>query len=105
VRPIEIYRGRLILYGCGDFINDYEGITGYERYRDDLAVMYFPSLDPATGRLLTMRMAPLQIRKVRLNRASGDDVRWMGDTLNRISSEFGTHVEPTPDGALMIRGL
>jgi hypothetical protein len=27
-RPIEIYRGRLILYGCGDFIDDYEGISG-----------------------------------------------------------------------------
>jgi poly-gamma-glutamate synthesis protein (capsule biosynthesis protein) len=27
-RPIEVYRNRLILYGCGDFINDYEGISG-----------------------------------------------------------------------------
>lgn len=23
---IEVYRDKLILYGCGDFINDYEGI-------------------------------------------------------------------------------
>src|SRR5262249_7836262 len=37
-RAIEIYRNRLILYGCGDFLNDYEGIRGYERYRDDLAL-------------------------------------------------------------------
>jgi poly-gamma-glutamate synthesis protein (capsule biosynthesis protein) len=29
-RPIEVYRNRLILYGCGDFINDYEGILGHE---------------------------------------------------------------------------
>jgi len=28
VRPIEVHRGKLILYGCGDFINDYEGIGG-----------------------------------------------------------------------------
>ena len=28
-RPIELYRGRLVLYGCGDFIDDYEGIGGY----------------------------------------------------------------------------
>lgn len=33
---IEVYKGRLILYGCGDFINDYEGIAGYETYRPDL---------------------------------------------------------------------
>nr|WP_298377384.1 CapA family protein [uncultured Bradyrhizobium sp.] len=38
-RAIEIYRDRLILYGCGDFLNDYEGIRGYERYRDDLVLM------------------------------------------------------------------
>src|SRR5581483_9103789 len=30
-RGLEIYRGRLILYGCGDFITDYEGIEGYEQ--------------------------------------------------------------------------
>ncbi|RDI60473.1 poly-gamma-glutamate synthesis protein (capsule biosynthesis protein) [Nocardia pseudobrasiliensis] len=29
-RPIEIYRGKPILYGCGDVINDYEGIGGHE---------------------------------------------------------------------------
>src|SRR2546429_3009425 len=48
-RAIEFYRNRLILYGCGDFLNDYEGIGGYERYRDDLALMYFAELDPANG--------------------------------------------------------
>jgi len=44
-RPIELYKGKLILYGCGDFITDYEGIGGYEEYRDDLALMYFPRKD------------------------------------------------------------
>jgi len=29
------FTDRLILYGCGDFIDDYEGISGYERHRDD----------------------------------------------------------------------
>ena len=24
---------RLALYGCGDFLNDYEGISGYEMFR------------------------------------------------------------------------
>ena len=42
VRPLEVYRGKLILYGAGDFLNDYEGIEGNEGYRDDLALMYFP---------------------------------------------------------------
>ena len=38
-KGIEIYRRKLILYGCGDFINDYEGISGNEEYRGDLALM------------------------------------------------------------------
>jgi poly-gamma-glutamate capsule biosynthesis protein CapA/YwtB (metallophosphatase superfamily) len=29
LRPVEVYRGRLILYGCGDCIDDYEGISGH----------------------------------------------------------------------------
>jgi poly-gamma-glutamate capsule biosynthesis protein CapA/YwtB (metallophosphatase superfamily) len=28
-----VFGGKLVLYGCGDCINDYEGITGHERYR------------------------------------------------------------------------
>ncbi len=41
VRAIDIFKGHLILYGCGDFLTDYEGISGYETFRGDLALMYF----------------------------------------------------------------
>jgi poly-gamma-glutamate synthesis protein (capsule biosynthesis protein) len=100
VRPIEVYRDRLILYGCGDFIDDYEGISGYEQYRDDLAVMFFPSLSPRTGQLLALDMTPLQIRHIRLNRASAADARWLCDKMNDISRAFGTYVTLTEHGAL-----
>jgi len=103
VRPIEIYRERLILYGCGDFIDDYEGIGGYGEYRDDLVLMFFPSVNPATGQLVTLRMTPMQIRKIRLNHASAADARWLCDTLNRISRSSGVRVELMSDGALTIR--
>ena len=104
VRPIEIYRERLILYGCGDFIDDYEGIAGYEQYRDDLVLMFFPSLNPATGQLVTLQLTPMQIRNIRLNRASAADVRWVCDTLNRVSRSFGVQAELMSDGALKILG-
>src|SRR5436190_6221544 len=45
VKAIEVFRGRLILYGCGDFLTDYEGISGYETFRGDLALMYLIDLD------------------------------------------------------------
>ena len=32
VKAIEVFKGRLILYGCGDFLTDYEGIGGYEMF-------------------------------------------------------------------------
>jgi hypothetical protein len=44
--------GLLILYGCGDFITNYEGIAGYETFRSDLAVMYLPELATASGALV-----------------------------------------------------
>jgi poly-gamma-glutamate synthesis protein (capsule biosynthesis protein) len=101
-RPIEIYRGRLILYGCGDFLDDYEGISGYERYRDDLALMFFPYVNPASAELVSLRMTPMQIRKIRLSRASAADTRWLCETLNRVSRPFGVQAALTPDGALRI---
>ena len=101
VRPIEIYRGKLILYGCGDFLNDYEGIAGYEEFRDDLALMYFATLSPETGRLVTLRMTPMQIRNLRANRATRRDAEWLGSTLARISRAFGARVELTAEGTLV----
>jgi poly-gamma-glutamate synthesis protein (capsule biosynthesis protein) len=83
VKGIEVYRERLILYGCGDFLTDYEGIAGYERFRDDLGLMYFASVDPASGALQGLRMVPTRIRRMRLERAPLADVLWLRDVLNR----------------------
>lgn len=92
VRPLEIYRGELTMYGAGDFLNDYEGIERNEGYRDDLALMYFPTFDARTGRLTRLRMVPLQIFRFSLRRASAADALWLREVLNRESSHFGTRV-------------
>jgi poly-gamma-glutamate capsule biosynthesis protein CapA/YwtB (metallophosphatase superfamily) len=99
-KGIEVYKNKLILYGCGDFINDYEGIGGYESYRDDLAVMYFVALDPATSDLVRLRMVPLQIKHFKLNSASSTDVAWLSAVLNREGKKFGTHVTINNDDSL-----
>ncbi|HEY7362112.1 MAG TPA: CapA family protein [Streptosporangiaceae bacterium] len=101
-RPIEVYRGRLILYGCGDFIDDYEGIAGHREYRDDLRLMYFASLRRGTGELAGLWMVPMQARRLRLSHASGPDRRWLAATLGRISRPFGAVVELAPDGLLVL---
>jgi poly-gamma-glutamate synthesis protein (capsule biosynthesis protein) len=102
-RPIEVYRNRLVLYGCGDFIDDYEGIEGHEQYRDDLVVMYFATLSAATGELTAVEMTPMQIKKMKLNKPSDADARWLRDTVDRVSSPFSSHVNLTPNGTLMLR--
>jgi poly-gamma-glutamate synthesis protein (capsule biosynthesis protein) len=83
-KGLEVYRGRLILYGCGDFLNDYEGIGGHERYRGDLPLMYFATLD-TTGRLAGLRLVPLRIRRFRLERAARADAAWLKAMLERES--------------------
>ncbi len=103
VKGIEVHRDRLIIYGCGDFINDYEGISGYESYRGDLSLMYFVRIDPARGNLAGLRLVPLQVKKFRLNRASRSDTEWLRDTLNREGKRFGTQVELAVDGTLELR--
>ena len=90
VKAIEVYRGHLILYGCGDFITDYEGITGYEDFRGDLALMYLPRISPETGRLLSLRLIPLQMRQFQLRYASVHDFDWLCTLVNRLSKPFGT---------------
>ena len=102
MRTAEVYRGRPILYGCGDFLNDYEGIGGHQEFRGDLSLMYFPTLEPASGRLAALRMIPTQVRRFRVNRASEVDVHWLRDLLNREGEPFGTRVEITLDNTLTL---
>ncbi len=92
VKGMEVYRGRLILYGCGDFLNDYEGIGGFEYYRSDLGLMYFVKMDPSTGGLVELEMVPTQIRRFQVNRASTDGALWLAKALNREGTKFGTGV-------------
>jgi poly-gamma-glutamate synthesis protein (capsule biosynthesis protein) len=101
-RPIELYQGRLILYGCGDFIDDYEGITGYEPYRADLRLMYLATVDSRTGALSSLRLAPMQTIRLQLQRAAAADRDWLRETLARISRPFGTRFETGDEGELLV---
>jgi poly-gamma-glutamate capsule biosynthesis protein CapA/YwtB (metallophosphatase superfamily) len=102
VKPAEVYKDCLILYGCGDFLTDYEGISGYERFRGDLALMYLVKIDPQRGRLLEVRLVPMQSRRFRLNRASAADARWLHDLMNRLGTPFGTQARLEDDNRIAL---
>lgn len=102
VKGLEVYRKRLILYGCGDFINDYEGIGGFEPFRGDLTLMYCVTVDPADGHLVRLRLVPLCMRGFQLHRAAEVDTLWLLDLLNRLGAELGTRVVWSSDNDLTL---
>jgi poly-gamma-glutamate synthesis protein (capsule biosynthesis protein) len=103
VKAFEVYRGRLILYGCGDFLTDYEGISGHEWFRGDLALMYLVQVDPQQGRLVEARLVPFQSRRFRLERAAATDRMWLCDLLNTLGARFGTRVEADEDHGMVLK--
>lgn len=100
-KGIEVYQGKLILYGCGDFLNDYEGISGHEAYRGDLSLMYFASVEPGDGKLVKLDMVPMQMKRFRLNHASRKDAVWLKEVLDREGGKFKSGVEFVADTLIL----
>lgn len=101
-KGIEVYRGRPILYGCGDLLNDYEGISGQEEFRNDLVLAYLVAFD-SSGSLSSLEMTPFRIRRFRLERARREDAEWLRATLDREGRGLGTRVERKDDDTLTLR--
>lgn len=102
--PIEVYRGRPILYGCGDLINDYEGIAPPDALRGDLGCLYFATLDAAHGHLLALEIVPMQRRRLRLQHADAAARQALEWLLSR--GECGTWAVPLHgrrDGSLALQ--
>lgn len=98
----EVYKNKPIFYGCGDFINDYEGIQSHTEYRDDLGLMYFAGIDPITGKLQRMDLTPTRIKRFRVNRASRDEAEWLQHILYREGKKFGSSVKLKKDHRLLV---
>ena len=101
-KGIEVYRNKPIIYGCGDFLNDYEGISGYEKYRDDLSLMYFVTLNALTGELVRFQLVPTQIKQFRVNHATHTDTKWLADLLNREGQKLNTQVKLNDDKTMSV---
>lgn len=96
----EVRNGKLILYGCGDFLNDYEGIMGHETFRGDLVLMYFARFDHAARRLDALEMVPMQTRKFRLVPPSRADTELLAQLVHLEWQKFGASVELRDPGLL-----
>ncbi len=99
---IEIHAAQPILYGCGDLINDYEGIRGHEEYRADLVLGYFLDIDDLSRRLKSLEMVPFRVRRLRLNRAAPDDIAWLHDRLHLECRALASHLRLTGAGTFRV---
>lgn len=98
VKTLEIYRDRPILYGCGDFLTDYEGIGGHESFHPGLALIHLLDIDPRQGRVTNLRIRPMTVRRFRLERASTAEAEWLTALLNRLGESSGTRVSHLGNG-------
>ena len=77
VRGMEVYKGKLILYGAGDIINDYEGFEnrGEEKY-NKLGGIYLADIDAATGNFVQLQIVPMFMNRLRLERYREGSKMW-----------------------------
>jgi poly-gamma-glutamate synthesis protein (capsule biosynthesis protein) len=91
--PFEVYAGRPILYGTGDLINDYEGIARQGPLRSDIGCLYAVRLARSGGRLLSLHIVPLQLRRFRLARPEPEALRGLRGLLDEGGRALGTRLE------------
>ncbi|MCB0336283.1 MAG: CapA family protein [Bdellovibrionales bacterium] len=83
IRGLERYKGKLIVYGAGDLINDYESYiaTTLPRYNHDGGI-FVVDLDRISGILNDLRVLPLQIKKLQLRTLEAERAAQLASAIN-----------------------
>nr|BBH95729.1 capsule biosynthesis protein [Thermogemmatispora argillosa] len=98
VRGIEIYRGRPILYSCGDWVDDY-AVDPHER--NDLSFLF--GVEIVGSQLTRLLLYPTVIRAFQARRAYGADRQQIVATMQRLCAMLGTATRwLEPEGCLEI---
>jgi poly-gamma-glutamate capsule biosynthesis protein CapA/YwtB (metallophosphatase superfamily) len=94
VQGIEIYKQKIIIYGCGDFVDDY---AVDDHYRNDLSFLYCLDLDTTNNQWARLELIPTRIKHFQVNFASGEDKQWLRETMTKLSTKFKTkfQIDPT----------
>ncbi|MEF8841211.1 MAG: CapA family protein [Haloarculaceae archaeon] len=93
VQGVEIYRGRPILYDCGDLVDDY---AVKPDLRNDRSFLF--ELLISEGELSALRLVPVEIAGEAANRADEAVARWLRDRMRARSAAFGTTLRREGDG-------
>lgn len=83
-KKIEVYKNKLIMYGCGDMINDYETIKNdsHKKYMSDVNLAYYPYFDKNYN-MVKLLIKPYTIKNMRLVKITNKDK--LTKIINRIN--------------------
>lgn len=102
VQGVEIYKGKLIIYGCGDFVDDY---AVNDVFRNDLGALWRVTVrevetrDGHENRETCLELDRLEIFPTRIERfqtnllsVGDEDHDWVREKITELSEELGTSV-------------
>jgi poly-gamma-glutamate synthesis protein (capsule biosynthesis protein) len=89
---IEIYRGRLIMYDTGDFVDDY---AVDEDLRNNQNFLFLITL--SKKRIEKIELIPGLISHMQVNRAKGTDLEDIMGKMIKLSEEMGTKIVRSND--------
>jgi len=95
IQGIELYKGKAIIYGCGDFVDDYAVDS---EYRNDLGFAYFIDWNSNKKSVEKMELVPTKIECCQVQKATALDKKWLFSTLQKLCKPFHTQVCPLPNG-------
>ncbi|KDQ62131.1 hypothetical protein JAAARDRAFT_30037 [Jaapia argillacea MUCL 33604] len=111
LQGVEVHHGKLIIYGCGDLIDDY---ALREEYRNDLGAIWSLKVGVMReserrkngGKRLKMErleIRPTVIKQFQTNLLSPThpDWQWASGLLTNLSGVYGTEVESSDDRLLV----
>jgi poly-gamma-glutamate synthesis protein (capsule biosynthesis protein) len=93
LQGVETYRGRPILYDCGDFVDDYSRKDGFHNKHSALFVV-----DVTDGSLTRLRIVPIRIENEAATLADEEAATRVREAIRERSGRFGTTVERAGDG-------
>lgn len=95
-RGIGVYRERPVLYGAGDFVDDYAVDPGE---RNDQSFMYVCGV--LDGRVRSLTLIPTIIRNFRAVRAAGAERAAIEWKMARLCKGLGTALQPAGEGLVL----
>lgn len=92
---IELYKGKLILYDTGDFVDDYRVDPAL---RNDHSFYYMVTVSRLG--VEHVELVPVLIDHCQVNEARGEEREWCMERVKQLSSGFGTKI--SKDGILSV---